>query len=53
MPHMFLGGDQMGLVLTVGIGSLLRRLTRFTVTFCCMPNYLGRDQKAAERRFTA
>jgi hypothetical protein len=50
---MFLGGDQIGLVLTVEIGSLLHRLTRLTVTFCCVLNYLGRDQKAAERRFTA
>lgn len=53
MPHMFLGDDQVGLILTVGFGSLLHRLTRLTETFCCMANYLERDQKAAERRFTA
>lgn len=53
MPRMLLGADQVGLILAVGIGSLLHILTRLTETFCSMRNYLGRDQKAAERRFTA
>lgn len=44
------GDDQVGFILIVGFGSLLHSLTE---TFCCIVNYLGRDQNAAERRFTA